>query len=742
MKVKNTSLTQYDFQFPLSTAEVKYNSDGAFPTGKPVLKFNLPNTLANKVCYPFKVQTFEADGTTPLVNSGIINLSISSGSIFSAKTNRETCNAGSTVTTAIFGGFETGINYFQTPNTGAFTRNLTVTGPAAVLSTYTIVNASTANAAIGDVLPTSFLFLMDSNLEVGKCAKITVKLMNQSGLNVPTFNPTGISIKLRLANKLRGVFYNLPDCGGSTDTVVLNDGDYYKTFYFKPNSLDVGIQISATSDFLSLKGLGPSFSIVNSAANSIYFGALPDFGNAGYIGSHEFVNGATLPITLAVPTGATLDCFKESDGSNCNSLLAGNVFNWSYNEAKLFTSYRFTSKLNGSYQDIRFNPFEIYGPVAFLDCDHVFSGAVAQTSLTSVAGRVNCLASNATITLAATNLAISGLKIVGTADKTVTFVQYGAFRTIINDSIAPALVANIKFVTNSSSTGGYIFEINGLTNTAEINNSHFHLDASSTVNKGISVYNSSGSVFVNGVSMNVSAGGTTGSTFYVFNSSNISITNMSMTVSGNNFYGLDLDGGSVRDSRIVSLRGFKYVGSGGRPIQVYSASPTYFSRIDDASELDISSSSVSSPAIQLQGYSTLYLRDSYIEKTQNNMILSISGPNAAISMFRNILVQNFDYYAVTTSQGVITEFLDNQFLKLNGSVNIYPPIIASGSGPFPSLSSTLPDSNLYCSDLSPYAWDAGAKVLGTITGSLSGNNSQPTWAGSQYVSNRHCTYRN
>ncbi len=742
MKVKNTALAQYDFQFPLSTTEVQYNSDGAFPTGKPILKFNLPNTLANNVCYPFKVQSFEADGTTPLVNSGNINLTISSGSIYSAKTNRETCNAGSGVTFASFGGFETGINYFQTPASGPFTRNLSITGPAPVLSTYTIINAATANAVIGDVLPTSFLFLMDPNLEVGKCAKVTVKLMNQSGLNVPVFNPTGISIKLHLANKLKGVFYNLPDCGGSTDIIVLNDGDYSKTFYFKPSSLDVGIQISATSDFLSLKGLGPNFSIGNSAANSIYFGSLPDFGNAGYIGSHEFVNGGTLPVTLAVPTGATIDCFKESNGSSCNALMSGNVFNWSYNEAKLFTSYRFTSKFNGSYQDIRFSPFEIYGAVAFLDCDHVFSGAVAQTSLTSVGGRVNCLASNSTVTLGATNLDIGGLKIVGTADKTVTFFEYGAFRTIIYDAIAPALVANIKFVTNSSSTGGYIFEINGLTNTAEINNSHFHLDASSTVNRGISIYNSLGSVFVNGVTMNVSAGGTTGSTFYVYNSSNVSITNMSMTVSGNNFYGIDLDGGAARDAQIVSLKGFKYIGSGGRPLQLYAVGPTYYSRILDASELDISSSAVSSPAIMLQGYSSLNLKDSFLEKTQNNLVISINDPTSSISMFRNILVQNYDYYGIATFKGVISEFLDNQFLKMNGSSSFYPPIIASGSGPFSSLNSTLPDSNLYCSDLASYAWDLGAKVNGTITGSLSGNNSQPTYAGSQYVSSLHCTYRN
>jgi hypothetical protein len=741
MKVKNPGLTQYDFPLTLSSTEVEYHSDGMFQVGKPIMRSNLPATLAYNSCYPFRIQSFEADGVTPLMYSGSVNLSLSNGSIYSVRTNSSTCNGSSATSSSNFSfQTESDLRYIQTGASGSLSRNLSITGPGPLLSMYT-VDISLANDTAGfDILPTGLSLTVPANIDVNRCYKATLKIVSSSNHNVPMpFGYTMIA-KFKSNNKLAVSAFSDNSCSGSIETVNFMEGDYSKDIFVKGRMIAGTVNISVSGDYLALRGDSNSFNIVAPAGPHLSFNSLPNFGNARFIGSHEFTGvGSSLPVMITVPAGTVVDCIRESNQSSCNAQMSGATFNWNFGDAQAGSGFRFEANINNTRRQIRFNPFEIYGSLTFKSCNHIHSGAFAEGALSATGGNVNCLTSGSSLNIASTNAEIGGLEIIGTSDQTASFLINGGYRVHSSNAGAGTLLANVKLLSQNTTASGNMLEINNNVNNFEFNNSHIHFSSvASSLTTGIYIQGTVGSVNIRNSSVLATSGGNVGYMIHLYNSDNVNIEDVGVLSNGSSIVGIYGDGGSVRDSHIPWLKSFKYSGD-GKAIYLYSASG-YYSRITNAVDLEILASSSSNPAIELQGKAQLTLKDSFIETTGTNQFqLRGTGANVALDLQRNIFAQNYDYYALYFSALNVSEFKNNQFVKKGASSTSIIPIYATSA---PSLSSSDPNSNLFCAPGSSYAWAVGNKVTGSFSGSYLGSSSQNSQAGPSYANNNHCTYRN
>lgn len=740
MKLKNFAISQYEFKFTLSSTEVRYNSDGVFQIGRPKMRANLPPLLVNNLCYPFRIQSFEADGSTPYTFSGNVNISANSGSIYSMRSSASTCNTGTATTNAIFSAQpDSTILYFQAPASGVFSNGINIIGPSPILGEYEIQNVSATQVAGADNVPTHIQMNMPASIEVNKCYKVTLKVMNRAGANVPVPIGTVLNADLRVSDPLVGSFYVNSDCAGQGNWTSLMNEQYSTDIYFRAHMAQPSVQLFANSDYMMIKGASPTFATIAAPAPNLMFASLPSFNKAETIGSHEFTGpGNTLPVGLSIPAGDSVKCVRMMDQSDCTSKITGSVFNWSFNDA--FENYTFQFSINhqGTYRDLVFAPTTIYGSKFFRQCDRVLTGVVNLASITSVGGNVNCLASGSVVNVASGGLDLSGLEIIGSTNQMSTISTNSGYIKWVTSTSTASVLANVTVSSTVSASAGYMAEVNNYSDGLDISNTHFLFNsAAASLSIALKVFNSMGYINLRSVSFVATPGGNTASMISVQDSDNVHLNNLDFTNNNTSAVGIHLNAGSLRSSKVPTLTSYKFNGT-GKAISIYGSS--FKSEITSADKLEIQSTTNTGAPIDLSGYSLMNLKNSMVTQNGATFLYKINGASATLNMEKTVSVQLGDYYAMDVYNSTLSNFKDNHFIKTGGS-NSYAPIVSTSA----TINSPDPSSNLFCATSTTTQWtmaNSANKVMGAFTGTYSANSLHPTSVGATAIEQNHCTTRN
>ncbi len=753
----------YEVRLNLSTTEVKYSSDGAYDVGKPVLRFNFANVgggntdLVINHCYPFKAQTFEADGITPL------NTTISSAQfagtgathVYSTTSNdNKTCSTAISLF-SISGSTESPIMYYQTA--GVVAEAITPSG--AQVTSLNVLPSNLVQATVSGLDPTAVTYQLPPTIEVNKCIPIKVNLKSGNHF-VPA--QSNFVMDLGLSSGY-GNFYLNPDCSGYPFRPIQqfpqefgwNTGDWEKVVFFKALT-----PIASTTILLknTPAGIRPSafttsgtFAIAGSASPAAaQFTSVPDFFKPDYITSLDFGGpGTSVVIPMSVASGATITCRREQNSSDCTNLIIGAAsFQWPFAEANLDYKYWFDVKTaTGSFYTFSFQPSNFFGQKQYMDCSSrpIITGTVTTTAVSGTG--LYCVDHNAIINInTGSSLNLTNVDLIGTTDMSSTInVTNSGYVQFVAPTV-PSHMANIKVQSSSTASTAQLVNVTSSGSQVWIDNVYLGLNgAASAVTAGIKVGAMTSTTYLINISGSTSTAGTISPAGMIklqgpSNSTTIRGVDFTNTVIGS------MAGIYINDVTAASttIQYYKFVGIDSG-IFLNNGGGATDSTLSDAHDWNLVSNGGSSPTVNIGTHLNLHLTDSYLEKNGGSTyVLQSTGAVGNYTFNNTTFVQGNDYNAIALGTQSVIGFRSNQFLLTAASSASKFPIYTTVSTFINSDDTPSSSTNLYCTTTNGSAWDSTYR-LGTSanTGNFNRTNSYSgAFSGVASSENNRCLLSN
>ncbi|MBX3019765.1 MAG: hypothetical protein KF767_17900 [Bdellovibrionaceae bacterium] len=461
----------------LGSTEVTYNPDGHFAIGEPKLRTNLPGSLIAGGCYPFQVQSLEADGVTQYARSGVKTFSMSAtGGAMKVSCGGSTLSASQT----LGDGFpETTIFYFEPTGVDNDDSGVTLSH-AGDFSGFEMQNAASKIVTNGATAPEKLGVVMaTSPAPYGVCVRGYIELRNSE--DAPVAARDFVSVELNATGF--GMTYSDDGCQVSSRSFMIQKNAYRTSFWYKA-------LVEAGSPTLTAKtqafgtGFAGNLTHAPAGAVSIAFDSnrqlhglyLSQWALAKVVGSHQ-LTGDYLELPI-VKTGTSFDCRSEPGGANCGGQLdlVNNIFRIHRNDISSDRRFILSAFGPGEHR-LEFRVKDLLHPeLRIVTCEKILTANSVASDL--IAG-TNCLAGTSSIVIDQ-NTDLDVKRLIGTFPNYNNVSFSGAKFSMTSSSVHDAVALAYLTVAVPASGSAVDILVGSSTNRVRIVNVSFNIASGGT----------------------------------------------------------------------------------------------------------------------------------------------------------------------------------------------------------------------------------------------------------------------